>query len=89
MGTVSRRDLLKSGALLGSVTALGGCERILSAVGARMEGVPASFSTATSSDIDPTFHLLSRAAYGPRPGDLDRVRAQGARAWIDEQLAPE
>jgi uncharacterized protein (DUF1800 family) len=34
-------------------------------------------------------HLLDRLAYGPRPGDLERVTAMGAEAYIDEQLAPE
>ncbi|MEB3198393.1 MAG: DUF1800 domain-containing protein [Candidatus Sericytochromatia bacterium] len=34
-------------------------------------------------------HLLERAAYGPAPGDLARLQAQGATAWIAQQLAPE
>jgi uncharacterized protein (DUF1800 family) len=32
--------------------------------------------------------LLSRAAYGPWPGDLERVRSIGELGWIDEQLDP-
>ena len=31
---------------------------------------------------------LNRMAYGPRPGDLDRVRTMGLQAYVDEQLAP-
>jgi len=33
--------------------------------------------------------LLGRAGYGPRPGDVERVAAMGADAWIEEQLSPE
>ena len=33
-------------------------------------------------------HALRRLTYGPRPGEVDRVRRQGLRAWIDRQLAP-
>lgn len=31
---------------------------------------------------------LNRMAYGPRPGDLDRVRSMGLEAYVDEQLNP-
>ncbi|MDP6963864.1 MAG: DUF1800 family protein, partial [Planctomycetota bacterium] len=31
-------------------------------------------------------HLFSRLAFGPRPGDVDRVLKQGVGAWLDEQL---
>jgi len=34
-------------------------------------------------------HALNRLAFGPRPGDVDRVVSFGVPAWIDEQLAPE
>jgi uncharacterized protein (DUF1800 family) len=34
------------------------------------------------------FHALNRLAYGPRPGDLDRVRQMGLAKWIDQQLNP-
>ncbi|HTV59304.1 MAG TPA: DUF1800 domain-containing protein [Verrucomicrobiae bacterium] len=33
-------------------------------------------------------HALNRLAYGPRPGDLDRIRAMGLEKWIDQQLNP-
>lgn len=32
---------------------------------------------------------MHRMAFGPRPGDIDRVRSMGLVAYIDEQLAPE
>jgi uncharacterized protein (DUF1800 family) len=34
------------------------------------------------------FHALNRLAYGPRPGDLERVRQMGLAKWIDQQLNP-
>jgi uncharacterized protein (DUF1800 family) len=34
-------------------------------------------------------HALNRLGYGPRPGDVDRVRASGLDKWIDAQLHPE
>lgn len=34
-------------------------------------------------------HVLNRAAFGPRPGDVQKVRAMGVDAWIDQQLHPE
>ncbi len=32
-------------------------------------------------------HLLDRFAYGARPGDVDRIVAQGLETWLDGQLA--
>ena len=32
---------------------------------------------------------LNRLAFGPRPGDMQRVMAMGVDKWIDEQLHPE
>jgi uncharacterized protein (DUF1800 family) len=34
-------------------------------------------------------HVLNRVAFGPRPGDVERVRAEGVKRYIDEQLRPE
>jgi len=33
-------------------------------------------------------HALNRLAYGPRPGDIERVRQMGLAKWIDTQLNP-
>ena len=32
-------------------------------------------------------HLLNRFAFGPRPGEVERVARLGTQRWIDEQLA--
>ncbi|HXT86781.1 MAG TPA: DUF1800 domain-containing protein [Verrucomicrobiae bacterium] len=34
-------------------------------------------------------HALNRLAYGPCPGDIERIRQIGLENWIDEQLHPE
>ena len=34
-------------------------------------------------------HAMNRLAYGPRPGDLERIRQMGLEKWIDQQLHPE
>ncbi|TAH39666.1 MAG: DUF1800 domain-containing protein [Planctomycetota bacterium] len=33
-------------------------------------------------------HALSRLAYGPRPGEVERVLALGVDRWVESQLAP-
>src|SRR5213083_87998 len=38
---------------------------------------------------DSAFHALNRLAYGPRPGDVPRVVAEGVMRWIDRQLSPD
>jgi uncharacterized protein (DUF1800 family) len=34
-------------------------------------------------------HVLNRLAFGPRPGDVERVASMGVQRWIAEQLHPE
>jgi len=86
----SRRTLLKFLGLTGASLPLTGCEGLISSVTRQMgQSIPSTLSVANGHQIDPEFHLLSRAAYGPWPGDLDRVRTMGAESWIEEQLAPE
>jgi uncharacterized protein (DUF1800 family) len=34
-------------------------------------------------------HVLNRLTFGPRPGDVDRVKAEGIDKWIEQQLHPE
>src|SRR5213082_2065561 len=38
---------------------------------------------------DSASHALNRLAYGPRPGEIERVAAGGVLRWIDAQLAPD
>ncbi|HZQ05052.1 MAG TPA: DUF1800 domain-containing protein [Anaerolineae bacterium] len=45
---------------------------------------PADFAAT-----DPAVLALNRIAFGPRPGDVERVQAMGIEAYIEQQLAPE
>lgn len=85
-----RRALLKGLGLIGATLPFAGCERLISSVTQRLgQSIPDSLTLPEGSEIEPSFHLLSRVAYGPWPGDLDRVRAIGSEEWIEEQLNPE
>src|SRR5689334_2402574 len=44
---------------------------------------------APADDDQAIVHVLNRIGFGPRPGDLERVRQIGVRAYIDQQLHPE
>ncbi|PYM91684.1 MAG: DUF1800 domain-containing protein [Candidatus Rokuibacteriota bacterium] len=55
---------------------------------------PASSAAPASSDLRAAgdrevLHALSRLTYGPRPGDVERVRALGLDLWLERQLHPE
>jgi uncharacterized protein (DUF1800 family) len=49
-----------------------------------LKGLPI---TELSAD-EAILHALNRLAYGPRPGDVDRVRQMGLAKWVDQQLNP-
>src|SRR6266511_2849188 len=46
-------------------------------------------STATRAEERQIIHLLNRLGYGPRPGDIERVKRIGLDKYIDQQLHPE
>jgi uncharacterized protein (DUF1800 family) len=37
---------------------------------------------------DRVVHALDRLTFGPRPGEIDQVKAMGLGVWIDQQLHP-
>src|SRR5262252_5047778 len=43
---------------------------------------------AALTERERALHLLNRLAFGPRPGDVDRVLALGVQTWIERQLHP-
>ena len=43
---------------------------------------------AAPADDAAIVHALNRLTYGPRPGDVERVKAMGLQKWIEAQLAP-
>jgi uncharacterized protein (DUF1800 family) len=52
--------------------------------GTALKGLPITELTPDEAIL----HALNRLAYGPRPGDLERVRQMGLAKWIDQQLNP-
>jgi hypothetical protein len=49
-----------------------------------LQGLPIAELTVDEAIL----HAMNRLAYGPRPGDVERVRQMGLAKWIDQQLAP-
>ena len=49
-----------------------------------LKGLPISDLTADEAIL----HALNRLGYGPRPGDLERIKQMGLAKWIDQQLNP-
>lgn len=67
----------------------------LSAVNATGEGLRSEEDSATPSGPAPpadaatlsAFRLVRQTSFGPRPGDVERVKAIGRAAYLEEQLA--
>jgi uncharacterized protein (DUF1800 family) len=51
--------------------------------------LPTSARAAPLTPDQQALHVLNRIAYGPRPGDVDRIKAMGIDRYIDQQLNPE
>jgi len=49
-----------------------------------LKGLPITDLSAEEA----TTHALNRLAYGPRPGDIERIKQMGLAKWIDQQLNP-
>jgi hypothetical protein len=49
-----------------------------------LKGLPLTDLTADEA----VFHALNRLAYGPRPGDVERIKQIGLAKWTDQQLNP-
>ena len=80
---VSRRRFLGTSATVGAAVAVG-------TVPATPARAARSAFSVNSTTTPPSFAMiaLNRMAYGPRPGDVQRVRTMGLPAYIEEQLAP-
>src|SRR5262245_58843291 len=59
---------------------------LIASIAATAPGVQASAPTAV--DDSAILHVLNRLTYGPRPGDVARVKAMGLQNWLDSQLTP-
>lgn len=84
----SRRRFLALTGLAGLTAACGRAPRLSWLVG---RATPPSVRPEARVDSEAArlaARVLGRAAYGPRPGDVERVVAMGPDAWIEEQLSP-
>ena len=52
-------------------------------------GAVAGLAKTPAADDRTVTHVLNRIAFGPRPGDLERVKGLGIQRYIDEQLRPD
>src|SRR5688500_4414134 len=50
--------------------------------------VPAPVRSAPADSEATIAHVLNRVSFGPRPGDIARVRAVGLSRWLEQQLDP-
>jgi uncharacterized protein (DUF1800 family) len=89
---ITRRECLKGGGAVAAALAASGCAQITD----RLGDAPGDWDPAASGNgsagatVDPAVRrTLSRAAFGPRPGDMERVQQMGLDAYLEEQLHPE
>ena len=88
---LSRREWLRRGAMAGVGIALAGtgCNDIRKTLQGATGPTPPVWAPLPpeSPRVTRAVHVLNRAAFGPRPGDVARVAEIGAPGWIEEQLA--
>jgi len=82
---LQRRECLKLGAA-GAGAALAGCSKVVNRLTA--PALPETVSVPTHG-TEPNARLLNRAAYGPRPGDVQQVARMGRDAYVESQLNPD
>src|SRR5713226_1211150 len=58
-------------------------------VGLAVSALAALGATAPPADDQAIIHVLNRIGFGPRPGDVERVRPIGIQRYIDAQLRPD
>jgi uncharacterized protein (DUF1800 family) len=56
---------------------------------ATVPAVGADSAVPRAADDRTIAHVLNRIGFGPRPGDIERVRAMGLERYIDDQLKPD
>jgi uncharacterized protein (DUF1800 family) len=62
---------------------------VLAAAGALALCAATAARTDSLTPREQALHVLNRLAFGPRPGDVDRVAQMGVSAYVREQLYPE
>lgn len=52
-------------------------------------GLPSPSYADSQSINTQTIHVLNRLSFGPRPGDIERIKSMGINSYIQSQLQPE
>ena len=81
---VDRREWLRIGALASTGALLSGCSKVTQRYTAPK--LPKSVALP-SGDVEPITRLINRVAFGPTPGEVERVAALGAARYVEEQLS--
>lgn len=81
MSKVSRRVFIQG--ILGAL-ATAGCSSVIDQQ--TQPSLPDVLQPPSGINRHPIAHLLNRATFGPRPGQIEAVLAQGRDTWIDQQL---
>jgi uncharacterized protein (DUF1800 family) len=58
------------------------------AAAAPRKNVPKKLTPKVLSDREKALHVLDRFAFGPRPGDIQKVLEMGTEKWFEQQLQP-
>ena len=69
-------------ALILSLTLAGSGSLLL----AKSKKKPAEAAQPQMDESKRAVHVLNRLAFGPRPGDVEKVTAMGVDKWIEQQL---
>ncbi len=54
-----------------------------------LSAVQISLPASPLTEEQKILHVLNRLGYGPRPGDVERAKAMGLTAYLQQQLYPE
>ncbi|MBI5959737.1 MAG: DUF1800 domain-containing protein, partial [Chloroflexi bacterium] len=76
---LTRRALLLA-AMLGTA----GCSTVVNRL--TEPDIPDTLKPPGGAARHPVAHLLNRAAFGPRPGQIEQVEKMGKESWLDRQL---
>ena len=78
---LSRRTFLTSMMVALAAT---GCSAVID--NQTQPSLPDTLQPPSGVNRHPIAHLLNRATFGPRPGQIEAVTQQGREAWIEQQL---
>ncbi len=82
------RVTLASLAVLGLVACSGATAAALPPATTSAPSIQISLPQSPLTEEQKILHVLNRLGYGPRPGDVERIKAMGLAAYLQQQLFP-